>query len=172
MKKGILIPALLLGGAGAFMYFRSKKRAGENLKVDPLDIGIDSDRTKKSFFTKLYYIVKLNLINSEAASVVVKNVQLNASVNGRPLGVLTSSGSFSVPAKGSQVVALQASVSTLGAGGIILDLIKNKRNISVQIEGSVDTDLGRVNVKYTKEINLGLNGPKRFYKRRNVRYGI
>ncbi len=161
MKKGVLIPLILVGGAGAFMYLRNKKRAGESLKFEPVDIGIDSKRTRQSFFTKLFYTVKLNLINTEAANVNVRNIQLNASVNGKPLGSLTSKDSFVVPKRGNQIVALDASISTIGAGSIILNYIKNKTPLKVTIQGAIDTDLGRVNVNYTQDINLGISGPEK-----------
>jgi hypothetical protein len=79
---------------------------------------------------------------------------LNATANGRPLGTLTSSQAFSVPAKGNQVIALQTSISTLGAAATIINVIRNREPLNVNINGYIDTDLGRVLINFDKAVKL------------------
>jgi hypothetical protein len=149
-----LILLALAGGAAAFLYFRNKKAAGENLRFEPVDIAIDTPRSRASLWTRLYYKVKINLINAEPGSVNVRNVMLNATANGGPLGSLTSSQAFIVPPNGSQIVQLETSISTLGAISVIINIIRNRNPLTVNINGYVDTDLGRVLINFNKEVTF------------------
>jgi len=155
MKKSkLLLPLLLVGGYAAYIFLRNKKAAGENLRFEPVDIAIDSERSRRTLWTRLYYKVKINLVNSEQAAVNVRNVMLNATANGRPLGTLTSTQPFSVPAKGNQIVQLDTSFSIFGAASIIINIIRNRQPLTVNINGYVDTDLGRVNIQFSKEVKI------------------
>jgi hypothetical protein len=153
-KSNLLLPIVLIGGALAYLFIRNKKAAGENLRFEPVDIQIDTPRSRASLFTRLYYKVKINLINNEQAAVNVRNVLLNATANGGPLGTLTSSQPFSVPAKGNQVVELQTSFNIFGAALIIKNILINRQPLTVNITGYVDTDLGRVNITFNKEVKF------------------
>lgn len=161
MKRNTAAP-LILGGlaaaALAYVYLRNKARAGQNLRFEPVDIAIDTARTRAAIFTRLFYTVKLRLVNDEPAAVVVNSVNLAATANGRPFGNLTSAERFTVPAKGSQVIALNTSIATLGAAGAILDYIRNRQPVGVTINGYVDTDLGRVTVEYNTSLGGSING--------------
>lgn len=150
-------PIILLtvfGAAAAFIFFRNKKAAGENLRFEPVDIAIDSERSRAALWTRLYYKVKINLINDEPASVNVRGIVLNATTNGRPLGSLTSNQGFSVAAKSNQVVQLDTSISTLGAAATIVNVIRNREPLTVNVNGYVDTDLGRVLINFNKEVKV------------------
>jgi len=151
-KTNLLLPLGLFGAAAAFLYFRNKKAAGENLRFEPVDIAIDSARSRSALWTRLYYRVKIKLINVEPANVNVRGVNLTATANGRALGTLTSGQAFTVSAKGSQVIALDTSISTLGAAATVIDLIRNRQTLTVNINGYVDTDLGRVLINYDQQI--------------------
>jgi len=153
-NKTPIVVLTLLGAAAAFMYFRNKKAAGENLRFEPVDIAIDSAKTRAALFARLYYRVKLRLINSERASVNVQKVLLNVSANGRDLGTLTSNQGFSVPAQGAQVVALETSISTFGTAATIIELIRNREPVVLNVAGYVDTDLGRVTVNYNQGLQI------------------
>jgi len=161
-----LFIGLAAAGAALYLYLRNKAAAGQNLRVEPLDALINTARTRESLFTRLYYTVKLRLVNDEPAAVVVRGLNLSATANGRPFGNLVSADAFTVPAKSAQTVSLNASVSTFGALGAILDILRGGRSVSVSIVGYVDTDLGRVNVEYQTELSAagvnsrqGVNGP-------------
>lgn len=166
MKKNqtAVIVLGLLGGAAAFVYFRNKKAAGENLRFEPVDIAINSAKSRAALFTRLYYTVKIRLINDERAAVQVSAVNLQASAQGKNIGNLTSSERFLVPAQNNQVVALETSINTFGAASTVVDLIRNREPLNVLITGYIDTDLGRVIVNYNQPIGAGINGPKFAYR--------
>jgi LEA14-like dessication related protein len=155
MKKSkLLLPLLIVGGYAAYIFLRNKKAAGENLRFEPVDIQIDSERSRRTLWTRLYYKVKINLVNPEQAAVNVRNVMLNATANGGPLGTLTSTQPFSVPAKGNQIIQLDTSFSIFGAASIIINIVRNREPLTVNITGYVDTDLGRVNIQFSKEVKI------------------
>jgi LEA14-like dessication related protein len=145
---------LFLGGAAAaLLYFlRQKKAAGENLRVEPVDISIDSARSSSSFWTRIYYNVKLKLINTESASVNVSGINLNVLVNNTPFGSINNTTGFIVNAGSERVVNLEASFSSLGVIQAIRDLISDGLKFNVVVSGYVDTDLGRIAVNFSKNV--------------------
>ena len=160
MKK--YLPIYLVAAAGYLIYFlRNKATAGANLKYEPLDIAIDIEKTKQSFFTKIFYNVKLKLINSENASINVNNVNLDVSVEGTNFGNINKTEDFIVPAQSYKIVVFQASFFSLSAIMLIKKIIKEGLNINVSVTGFINTDLGRVNVEFNKNIGEGVTGNKK-----------
>jgi LEA14-like dessication related protein len=145
---------LFLGGAAAaLLYFlRQKRAAGENLRVEPVDISIDSARSSSSFWTRIYYNVKLKLINTESASVNVSGINLNVLVNNTPFGSINNTTGFIVNAGSERIVNLEASFSSLGVIQAIRDLISDGLKFNVVVSGYVDTDLGRIAVNFSKNV--------------------
>lgn len=156
-------PFIIFGGlaaaAAVFLAARNKARAAQNLRFEPVDIAIDSEKTKRALGLRLYYRVKIRLINDEPAPIQVSRVNLAAQTNGRALGNLVSAQGFTVPANGNQVVQLDTSIASFGLVSAILDFIRNRQPVPVNIEGFVDTDLGRVTVNYNTTLGGGIFGP-------------
>jgi hypothetical protein len=144
---------LLIGGAAAAAFFllKRKKTAAENIQVDPIDIAIDSQRSASSFWTRIYYNIKLRLINNETASVNVSSVNLQIFANGKAIGSINNTTGFVVRAGTDKVINIDASLSSIGAIGLIRDLITEGISIDLLVSGVVNTDLGAVNVRFTKQ---------------------
>jgi hypothetical protein len=160
MKK--YLPVYLVAAAAYLIYFlKNKATAGANLKYEPLDIAIDLERTKQSFFTKIFYNVKLKLINSENASINVKNVNLDVTVEGTNFGNINRIEDFIVPAQSNKVIVFQASFSSISAVMLVKKIIQEGLNINVSVSGFIDTDLGRVNVEFNQNLNEGVTGYKK-----------
>jgi hypothetical protein len=120
MKNYYPIIALTAAAYGVIFWLRRKAQAGSNLRYEPVDIAIDLDRIKQSLFTRIYYKVKLNLINDESVSVNVRQINLNANVGNRSLGKILNNTPFTVPAGSSNVVKIETSFSS---GQIVLYII-------------------------------------------------
>lgn len=158
------------GAAAALLYFlRQKRAAGENLRVEPVDIAIDSQRSASSFWTRIYYNVKLKLINAERASVNISGINLNVFVNNTPFGSINNTTGFIVNAGSERIVNLEASFSSLGVIEAIRDLIADGIRFNVVVSGYVDTDLGRIKVQFSK--NIGGSGIGAVDKDTYVFYG-
>lgn len=156
-----IIPIAAFVGAGALLinYLKRKARAGENLQFELLDVAIDSERTKKARFLKIFYDVKLNLINNENASINVRNVNLNITANGKNIGQINQTINFVVPQQSRKTIAFEIPFFTLGIIGLVMDLVQNGLRVNVNVSGYIDTDLGRVNVDFNKTVGAGINGP-------------
>ncbi len=153
MKNQILPVAILLGsGYAIFTWLRNKQDAGANLKYEPVDIAIDTERSRAASFFQIYYKVKIRLINDGRASVVIRDIDLVASTGNTRISNITSSTQFSIPANSSKVIQLTASISTFGIVNTILNIIEDGLNIPVSVTGQILTDLGTLNVSFTKVI--------------------
>ena len=158
MKNILPIAALLGGGLFIINYFKRKAAAGENLRFELLKITIDSVKTKQSLYFKVFYDITLNVINPENAAVNVKNINLDVIANGKNLGNLSQTLNLSIPQQSNKQIMLKASFQTLGALQLVKDIILEGINVNVNVNGYIDTDLGRVDVDFNKQIGGGLNG--------------
>ena len=168
MKNILPIAAI---GAGALLlinFFKRKAAAGQNLEVTPIKISIDLPRTKQAGYLKIFYDITLNLSNREQASVNVKNLFLTVRTNSKNLGNIQENLNFIVPPNGEKQISIKASFFTLGFLGLIKDLIQNGFNILVNVNGYVDTDLGRINIDFSKNVGGAVNG----FEKKNSFYDL
>lgn len=160
MKNKIPLILLLASGAGVFFWLRRKAAAGANLRYEPIDIAIDSNRSAASLFSRIYYNIKLRLINNERANVNIRAINLQvflkvANRQERKLGDVINNNAFQVPAQGSQEIKLETSISTGNVLQILKDALIEGLQFNIKISGYIDTDLGRVNVNFTKDFGTG-----------------
>lgn len=156
MKKFLPLGAIAAGIFILTRYLKGRKTAMENLRVVPVSISIDSARSRDTFFSQLYYRVKLNLINQEQQPVIVREIDLNVNYKGRQIGKIVRDADFIVPGRGQQVIEMDASISASDIITSIVELARNIRNLSnieFTINGFVDTDLGRIPVNFKRKIN-------------------
>lgn len=157
MKNKLPLLLTILGGAGLVFWLRRKAQAGANLQFIPLDIAIDS---RRSGLFRIYYSVKIRLINNETANVNIKGINLKAFIDNKFVGDIVNNASFNVPAKGTTDIKLDTSISTGSIARLIFQAITQGINFSMNINGFVDTDLGRVNVNFTKQVGeQGISAP-------------
>jgi hypothetical protein len=156
MKKLLPFGAIAAGIFILTRYLKGRKTAMENLRVVPVSISIDSARSRNTFFTQLFYRVKLNMINNEAQPVIVRGIDLNVFYKNKQIGKIIREPDFIVPGRGQQLVEMEATISASDIITSIVDLAKNIRslgNIEFTIQGFVDTDLGRINVNFKRSLN-------------------
>lgn len=157
MKKQLPLILTLLGGGYLIYWLRRKASAGANLQYIPLDIAIDS---RKSGLFRIYYSLKLRLINNESANVNIRAINLKAFIDNKFIGDILSNASFNVPAKGTQDIKLDTSISTGSVARLVFDALTEGINFSMNVNGYIDTDLGRVNVNFTKQVGeQGISEP-------------
>lgn len=158
-----ILPIAAVGAASLLLinFLRRKKAAGENLEVLPVKITIDTPKTRKSNYLRIFYDITLNLANREQASVNVRNIFLTVRTNDRNFGNIEEALNFNVPANSEKQITIKASFFTLGFLGLVKDLIQNGLNIKVNVSGYIDTDLGRVNINFDKNIGGSVSGQKK-----------
>ena len=147
---------LFIGGAAAaLLYFlKQKKSAGQNLKVQPLDIAIDTTRSRQAKWLNIFYNLKLKLINNENASVNVSNITFDVFINNIAVGNVNRKDKFIVNAQSEQIVNIESSINTIGIANLILNLIRDGFKFDIKIAGFVDTDLGRLNLNFSKNFDF------------------
>jgi len=140
----------LLAGAGAFYYFlQGKKGALENLIIKPTDIAISKD----SNILKLVFDLKLKINNPSKYAVKIKNIDLDLKVNNKTISNFNSSNILTLPATTEKMFTIKIAVQNLTVIQTILEVMADK-NINVAIIGDITTDLGVIDINYTKEINV------------------
>lgn len=167
-------PVIALGAAalGVVYWLRKKASAGNNLQYEFQDIAIDSYKIVESGYKKIYFNLKLKLINVESVSVNIKNIDLNVNVGQRQLGKIYNSTKFVIPAKSSKTVKIETSFTSGQILLYIVDLIKEgfKFNDPISVNGFINTDLGKVNINYTKNPRKEIDAINGFYKSYDVVY--
>jgi len=158
MKKYLPIIGFAAAAFGVVTWLRKKAAAGENLKYEPVDVAIDLARTKQSFFTKVFYTVRLRLLNDESVSVNVKQVNLDVYYGDTKLGSINNNTPFSVAARSQKEIKLETSISSLSAISVIKEVVLEGFTNPLIVQGSINTDLGKVDVKFTKEPSGGISG--------------
>lgn len=140
-----LLPLALLGAG--YIFLKRKATSASNLQIEVQDIGIDSERTKDSWFAKLYYTVRLDVTNPDQAAVTIKAVNLDVFVNGQKIGRVQKLDSVTVPPRSAITVNVNASIATLGVLTTVKDYFLGSGELIMKVSGFVDTDLGRVTLK-------------------------
>jgi hypothetical protein len=154
IKKILPAAALIVSGIFVYRYLRGKADAVKNLIYEPIKVTIDSPRSAASNFSRLYYTVTIRLVNNFPENVNVRSINLEATSNGNPLGNLTSTAQFVIPGMSNRTIQLTASIATAGLITTIINAIQDGFNIPVNISGFINTDLGKINVSFNKNIGF------------------
>jgi LEA14-like dessication related protein len=160
MKKFLPIITVAAAAYGVIFWLRRKTAAGQNLRYEVADIGINTDRIIESNFARIYFNTRLRLLNDESVSVNVNQINLNAYVGNRPLGKILSNIPFIVPARSSELINVETSFSSGQLVLYIIDLVQNgfQFNEPISVEGYIETNFGRILVNFTKEAPEQING--------------
>ena len=162
MKNILPIAAVIGAGALLINYLKGKKRAMENLQFEIFKITIDKQKTQRALYFKVFYDIVINVVNDELSPVKIKDTLLNIKVNGRDLGVIKSTLNLLIPRESEKQITLQASFFTLGAIGLVKDIVKNGLQANVNVQGYINTDLGKVDINFDKQFGGEMNGqPKK-----------
>lgn len=166
MKNILPIAAIIGAGAILINYLKGKKRAMENLQFEIFKISIDKQKTQRALYLKIYYDIVITVINEELSPVKIKDTLLNIKVNGRDLGKIESTLNLLIPRESEKQITLKASFFTLGAIGLVKDIVRDGLQASVNVAGFINTDLGKVDINFNKQFGGEMNGQpkkKNFY---------
>lgn len=162
MKNILPIAALIGAGAIFYKYLTGKKKAMENLQFEIFKISIDKQKTERALYFKIYYDIIVTVINDELSPVKIKDTLMNIRVNNRDLGKVETTLNLLIPRESQKQITLKASFFTLGAIGLVRDIVKNGLNADVNLNGYINTDLGKVDINFNKQFGGEMNGaPKK-----------
>jgi LEA14-like dessication related protein len=154
MKNLLKIGAISAAALLLFRLVSGRKKAAQNLRIVPIDIAIDGPKSRNAAYSVLYFKVKFNLINDEQLPISVSGADLDIFFKGKAIGKIVKDQAFSVPGRQSTQVTFLAQISSVNIVSSILDILQNANGITLTIDGTIDTQLGRIPVQFTKKINL------------------
>ena len=142
---------ILLGTAVAgllYSFLKKKKAALTDLKFTKIDIAIDLPQTQNFGYAKLFYKIKLGLLNEAGVSINIKSIEAKVFLNGIEFAEINSTLKTIIEAKSTKTINIDASVNSINIINSIIDIITaGKANIKVK--GSLLTDLGLI--EFSKE---------------------
>jgi LEA14-like dessication related protein len=149
MNNGI---KFLIGAAAwglLYNFLNRKKAALENIGISNIDVAIDLPRTQNANYIKLFYKLKIRLVNTANASINIKSIDANFFLNGIEFANISQNINALIPAGASKEINITASINSGNIIASIIDIIsENKAEIEVQ--GSLMTDLGLIEFQQKK----------------------
>ena len=146
---------LILGfgamAAAALYYFKGKKEAIEKIQITPLDIAINSHKTK---WNNLVFNLKLKIGNPSNFKVNINNIDLDVIINNKKISEFQKTGITSIEASNAKTILLEISIQSLSVVDVVLNAIADDKPINVQLLGNIGTDLGTAVIDFKKQINV------------------
>lgn len=143
---------IAITGGAAYYFLKGKKESLENLIIKPIDIAIDSKKSRQLFFQKLFYNIKLKITNPSGFSVKILSIDLDFIVNNELIADIQKQSAIIIKPNETKVITIESSIATLGIIQQIISMLTNKEGIDVAIKGNVQTDLGNINIAYAKKL--------------------
>lgn len=153
MKNKIL---LLTAAAGAAIYFlMGKKRALENLDIKPIDVAINTAKSRQFLFSQLFYNLKLKITNSESLAARIQNIDIDIYINNKKASEINSDTPIVIPARTEgKIITIEGVVMAGNLIALILDFLADRKPINIKAIGTVTTDLGTIEINYSKNVSI------------------
>jgi len=148
MNKKIVI-GIATAAVAALYFLKGKKQALEDIKFSPKDIAINSS---KSNLYQLVYNFKVLIKNDNKLPVNITSIDLDIAVNNKLVSNFQTTQTINIPGEASKLITLQISINNFAVVDVILATIANQSGINIKITGDVVTDLGVLNVNYSKNL--------------------
>jgi LEA14-like dessication related protein len=148
MNKKIVI-GIATAAVAALYFLKGKKQALEDIKFSPKDIAINKS---KSNLYQLVYNFKVLIKNDNKLPVNITSIDLDIAVNNKLVANFETTQTINIPGEASKLITLQISINNFAAVDVILASITNQSGITIKITGDVVTDLGILNVNYSKNL--------------------
>jgi LEA14-like dessication related protein len=144
---------LILGlgalAAAAIYFLQGKKEALENVRITPLDIAINKQKTN---IRNLVFNFKLKIANPGNFKVNINDINLDIIVNNKKIGNFQKSNFTSIEPNNAKTINLEISVSNLAVVDVVLNMLADNDGIKIHLLGEVNTDLGAILIDYKKDL--------------------
>ena len=144
---------LILGlgalAAAAIYFFKGKKEALENVRITPLDIAINKQKTN---IRNLVFNLKLKIANPGNFKVNINTINLDVIINNKKISNFQKSNITSIEPNNAKTINLEISVSNLAVIDVVLNMLADQDGFNIHLLGEVNTDLGAILIDYKKDI--------------------
>lgn len=152
MKKIIGFSLLTVAALALINRVKNKKKALENFEIGSLEMSIDTNRSRAAFWTKLYYKLKIQIINPEQEDINLLGLNLNIIFRGNRIANLDKKSSIVVPAGGSKIIEIDSTILSINVITAIVDYLADNDTLEFNIKGYLESNLGRLPVDMLKKI--------------------
>jgi LEA14-like dessication related protein len=148
MNKNFLL-GIAAAAAAAYYFLIGKKQAIENLLIKPIDIAINSSKTN---ILKLVFNLKLQITNSSNFTVKINKIDVDILVNNRIISEFQKNLPIIIAPNKTEIVLIEITAQNAAIITTIIDIITSGEKITAGVKGVFSTDLGIVNIDYTKTV--------------------
>jgi LEA14-like dessication related protein len=148
MNKKFLI-GLAAAAAAGYYFLIGKKQAIENLLIKPIDIAINSSKTN---IFKLVFNLKLQITNSSNFTVKINKIDVDILVNNKTISEFQKNLPITIAPNKTEIVLIEITAQNAAIISSIIDIITSGNAITAGVIGVFSTDLGVVNIDYTKTV--------------------
>lgn len=132
MKKGsnnglvIFGAVVALGGAiaKALSYYNDLREFAKKVDVEIYDIAINSQKTNEANWSKIYFRVRLWIVNPTEFTGTLNGASVGLVINGKLVAAAKRQGNISITRKAKTPLTLDLSINTAEAGESLAALIK------------------------------------------------
>lgn len=156
MKNGGL---LLILGIAAIAYYtvRGAQNFADRLKVNFRKVSIDTNKSKQTAYTRLFYTLTLDFVNPESFQVQINTMALDLFIGDRLIGTISKESPFIIQARDTQTIPFELAIPTIQLGLSVSDLVRMAKAGSfdlpdIHIVGFLQTAVGRIPVDVTKSL--------------------
>jgi LEA14-like dessication related protein len=135
--------------AAAIYFFKGKKEALENVRITPLDIAINKQKTN---IRNLVFNLKLKIANPGNFKVNINTINLDVIINNKKISNFQKSNITSIEPNNAKTINLEISVSNLAVIDVVLNMLADQDGFNIHLLGEVNTDLGAILIDYKKDI--------------------
>lgn len=142
--------------AAAATYLLSKlKRDALKITAKVRSISIDSQATAKESYLKLICIVRLEVFNTTDASGQITAINAEIFYNGSAIANVANTTVLNIAANSANLVSLRVAIPSLkifSTANQVIDAFRNRKEITVDIIGTVTTNYGTIPFKQTVKL--------------------
>jgi len=140
---------LILGSlaALAFLIFRGKKDAINELEINLESLSLNGPKTRQALFLNLFFDIRINVNNTTSNQITINRIYIEIYANNKVLGGVTKSESFTIKSKADTDINFSAKIITPGAINFIISLLNSNQEPELFGQGYIDTNLGRIPFK-------------------------
>lgn len=152
MKKIIGISVLSLLAIALLNKLKNKKAALENFKIGNLELQINTARSKQAFWTKLFYKLKIEIVNDETESIDLLGLNLDIFFRNIKLANLNKKSSIKIEPNSSKVIEIESYIVSINIITSIVEYLADQKDIVFNVKGYLESNVGKLPVDIVKKV--------------------